>query len=938
MALVIIRCPCGCVFRRDETSEKVCPSCGAYHAAGQGPSESLSSGTLRTLLVLASSVLAGLLLVLIALLNRERPPSVPPVPPVVRRFEPVPPPPTPPPPPPKPEPAPPPQPPPPRLEGREIARAWRLVARANLGALAEIVLRHSGAPDAADHLRAGLNAEHVELSELLGRHPRRPELRALPDRVEPQDTFLAFSAAAFDPRQPGPFVEAVRTWFRTLQPGACTLISVRRQGETLTFPIYVPPLDEDLTALVRLTGVAPGAGGVGDPPPPRALSSALLGEARRRLDALHPVHRDSLPPDLLARADAILRDGAGSDEDGLFLRVTLLDQTLRPLEEELDALRRKLAELEARGTAPLLPDLLVFKDGRRLNVRILDESPIRFHVRVAAGEARISAAEIASVERGQAALTELEARYQAARDDIPALLALLPALREPRYAPLRELVCHRVLVLDPLHETAWAELGFKRRAPPAPPRERDVVRLKDGSSRAGLLAEESEASVTIETPLKGSRGETLGAARVKIDRADIERVDRMSEEARAKALARNRALEEGRLRAETDLSRFRLAPATFHGFKGVSVSGTHFELLSTAPERETRETAHTLETTFGAFQREFGARRNAGRRILVHFLADRAQYDAFQRASRGAVLPNPAYFSVKENHVAAYDPVQNAEARAVRAAIAKAEADIESYRKALAAEEGRVDDQLRLLRGAIADQAAARRRAAEGLPLGERERALEAVERWKDRETARLRQTERSLRDQFGEYRREARKAIESNQAVSRRNNDILAARAVALRETLTHEAFHAFAANFLWAELDNARLPRWLHEGFASYFETGLIEAGEFSHGAPHPRHLALLRELARGGRLLPAATVLRAGPDTFAADHLSPSADVPYAHAWLLAHWLASRGLDREALERYAQAVSKGGDPVEALASAAGLGRAALDAAVRSHLDQLR
>ncbi|HEX7898250.1 MAG TPA: DUF1570 domain-containing protein [Planctomycetota bacterium] len=948
MALVVIRCPCGCVFRRDETSEKVCPSCGAFHEGGETLAEKLSPASLRNLLVLAGSILAGLLIVLLAILYRKLQPPPEPVStaPASPRLAPR---------PLKADVAPPkaapptPAAPPAKevallipeeddLDPPEVARAYRLVARANLGALAKTVLLLSDAKEAAARLQASLQAEHEELADLLRRHRFKSELSALPHRIEPRDVITAFATAALDPDRPGPFIHEVKTWFRTLQPGAVALVSVRRAGAPLLLAIYAPTFEEDIASVIRLTGTVAGAGGIGDAQVTRPLAAALLDETLRRFEALHPVYRDALPAEIAPRLDLLLRRASGSEDDEDFLRHRVLNFTFRPIEEEYAGLLRKSAELEVQAYAAVLPDVLHFKDGRRLTVRILEEPAGQMRVRVANGEARLSTADLSKVERGQPVVKEVEARYAKHRDDIAGLLAILPLVRDARMKPLRDLVCARVLTLDPLHETAWSELGFPRRAAPSATRERDAVRMKDGTKRIGVIVEENAEGVTLETPILGGRGETLGTGRARLERADIERIDRMSEEGRELARARTAELNDARRRFETELARIALAPAAFHGFKGVSARGTHFELLSAAPERETREAAHALETIFAAFQKEFGARRNAGRRVLVHFLPDRAGYDAFQQAVRGEILSHPAYFSLKENHIVAFDAARSPETLAAREAIQRAKDDVERHRRGLAEEEASVESRLKVLRQSFADEVAARRRAADALAGAERDRALKEIDGLGERNNARLRQSEQRFRDQLAKVRREARRTIETHQTAEIRAGAVLAVRAAELRATLIHEAFHAFAANFLWAELDNARLPRWLHEGFASYFETGVLEAGEFSHGSPHPRHLALLRERARAGALLPAEATLRAGPETFAGDHLSPAvADVPYAHAWLIAHWIASRGLDRDALDRYAQAAARGADPAEALETLTGLSRPDLDAAVRLHLDRL-
>lgn len=878
MALVVVRCSCGCVYRREEHSEKVCPSCGKLNETGQGLAEGVSPSALRSLLVLAFSLLGGLLLVLGALLVRKLrpdPPSLSRPDPSAARIAPRPikesPPPLPEPPPSGPLPA-------PvslsvevdELETPEIARAHRLAARGNLAALVKALLSLADAPEALARLQASLLAEHEELQDILRRHPRRPELAELPTRVEPNDVLLGFSVTALDPRNPEPFVRDVRAWFRTLQPGAATLVSVRRGERVLTFPIYAPTLADDISSLLRLAGTLPGAGGVGDERLERPLPAVLLEEVLQRLEALHPVYRDALPAEVRDRIELLLRRAAGGEDDERFLRSVVLDRTFRPLEEEYAGLLRLSLQHEEQAMSLLRPDVIRFADGRRLEVLILEEKTESLLIRARVGEAKLDRKDVVSIDRGQPLARNVQTRYAERRDDIPGLLALLPSLRAERFKPLRDMVCARVLVLDPEHETAWAELGLARRRPPPDARERDVVVLKDGSRRTGLIVEESADGLLLEAPLPGPRGEPLGRARSRVGRAEILRVDRMSEEARERAKERAAALEESRRAVEKAIAAYASAPLEIGGQRGLSIETPLFELRSTAPEREARETAHALETLFAAARRELGGRRDEGRRIVVHLLADRAAAEAFRKAAGGAAP------------IVTYDAGQSEEARRAREAARSAEEELERHRAALAAEEARVAERLKSADGSRA----------------------------------------RALREGLAAFRKEAIRGMEALRASARRQEALAAARSAEARAALFHETFRAFAAD--------AR-PAWLREGFAAYFETAVVDAGELRHGAPPRRHLDLLRERLQAGTPLSIQTVFRAGADALAQD---PGMA---AQAWLAAHWLASRGFDREGLERYAAATSRGDDPAAAFERVSGLSGPGLEAALLLHLRRL-
>src|ERR1043165_1994755 len=146
---------------------------------------------------------------------------------------------------------------------------------------------------------------------------------------------------------------------------------------------------------------------------------------------------------------------------------------------------------------------------------------------------------------------------------------------------------------------------------------------------------------------------------------------------------------------------------------------------------------------------------------------------------------------------------------------------------------------------------------------------------------------------------------IERYRGIVRANRATLANQSRVMYETLFHEAFHAFAANFLWAERDDGRLPHWLHEGMATYYERSVVEAGELIHGSVHPLMLDLVRRSS-----VPLEKIVVAGGEAFAVTHPT-EADRSGAHnasAWGLAHYLVSRGTTRDQFEAYAKASQSG------------------------------
>jgi len=176
------------------------------------------------------------------------------------------------------------------------------------------------------------------------------------------------------------------------------------------------------------------------------------------------------------------------------------------------------------------------------------------------------------------------------------------------------------------------------------------------------------------------------------------------------------------------------------------------------------------------------------------------------------------------------------------------------------------------------------------------------------------------------------RQAIEHNETV-------LALQNRAVFETLYHEAFHAFAAMYLWEGSGQKEFPRWLHEGMASYFESAATEGAILVHGSPHAGFLALLQEKTALRTVLPVQKILRGGPEEFTLAHPTDAARRTqyYAQSWAMAHYLAAH-VSKEQLENYVVEVVSGKDPVAAFERLTGKSCDGFEAALKEHLDALK
>ncbi len=472
-----------------------------------------------------------------------------------------------------------------------------------------------------------------------------------------------------------------------------------------------------------------------------------------------------------------------------------------------------------------------------------------------------------------------------------------------------------------------------------PPSEVDVVTLKDGTTRTGRILSESASEIVMETLIKGSKGQVVGTAKTTVEKANVAKVERASEEARKKSAERSQAFGERGLRRAEALAKVVPAAAEVEGAKGFRVTGTHYALESTCELGFVKDVAVCLEEVFAAYRKYFDIRRNADRKVKVFVFSDKDEYVRFQKRRHGDAILNAAYYHSGENYIAAYNMVQRDEERRVRAVILGVEREIEGFKMEVATVERKVDGAAREIRKKIADAAAEARRSIRADGQGGKDARLRDVDKQEKQLLEDLKKDETGAQKELQDARRKANEAIENNRKIVDRNEKLLATQNRTMFELLFHEGFHAFAANFLWEGAGREEFPRWLNEGMAGYFEMSAVEGGELIHGAAHPAFLALLREKTILNTLVPVELILKGGPGQFLMTHRSEQdrATAYYAQSWALSHYLSTRAT-RERIAAYLTEVLAGKDGVAAFERLAGKPCREVDAELRKHLDGLK
>ena len=114
----------------------------------------------------------------------------------------------------------------------------------------------------------------------------------------------------------------------------------------------------------------------------------------------------------------------------------------------------------------------------------------------------------------------------------------------------------------------------------------DVIVLKDGTRRTGVIVEENDEAVVLRIAVKGPKGDVAGTLR--IARAEIAEIRRMPAEARAIAGAPRPTREQRR-------AGIRLSSVTVDGSPWLLAAGDRFEVQTTCDEEFAREKSKVLE-------------------------------------------------------------------------------------------------------------------------------------------------------------------------------------------------------------------------------------------------------------------------------------------------------------------------------------------------------
>ena len=441
-------------------------------------------------------------------------------------------------------------------------------------------------------------------------------------------------------------------------------------------------------------------------------------------------------------------------------------------------------------------------------------------------------------------------------------------------------------------------------AQPAPPGATawpmDQIILTNGATFRGLILSESPAEVRMRT-VRRPPGKPTTTLTTRFDRQEVADVKKLNDADRAALKERLAELDPSGEGERARMEAVELAPAGWLGKPDGArrYDSDYFSLLSSAPEEVTRRAAVRLEQVYTAFARFLPPTNPAARPTLVLLAPDRDQYRALLAPLGQSDLLNPAV----------YDPASN--------------------------------------------------QVLCGSDLRRLGNELQTARIHHGQQLAGLTRYEQQLRKLYARAELERHLAVAAKErqrvvAADRANLETFDKATDRLFALLYHEAFHAYAAAFVYPPLPPAEvkagkgtggLPRWLDEGLAQVFETAVVEAGELRADHADRARLERVQGALKGRNaagLVPLADLLVAGKGAFLAHHPDQRAVADRANltSWALAHYLTfgRRVIGTEAFKKYLVAVNSGGDPRPAFVGLVGRELPAFEADWHAYLLRLR
>lgn len=451
---------------------------------------------------------------------------------------------------------------------------------------------------------------------------------------------------------------------------------------------------------------------------------------------------------------------------------------------------------------------------------------------------------------------------------------------------------------------------------------RDVVTLKSGEKKEGLLVSENEDEVVMDLIRGGANVSKNLTMRMTFEKEEIQEMKRLTDGQRAAVKSWFESLKH-----HEELDKFSEASLQVEKVewpskkKGVTIPAwvvelEHFRVEANTSQEFLRKAAYRMGKVFQAYKEHFGVETKApGEKVRVVIFNSMAEY----YAAIGQQFKNPAFYAPALKLISAGcdEAAYKAAVEAIKKYHAELNGKLEKLQETITKERAKMD-------AAVKDAYEKVHKKGRTTPAG---KLL-----WDQ-----IQDQKRQWQLQIGALEKQARDVQEQIYLQDRKNEGVYKEYTAQMFETLYHEGFHAFADNFLFPGLLQKHFPLWLNEGLAQYFEMARVEGPRLLLGKVDGRRMALLRKWKAENSLVLVHDLVVAESKHFIVQDMSDleGSTKHYLQSWLLVYWLGEqKRLTRENLIAYVNALAGGQLSGEAIGVLAGKGTEEIQKALEGEL----
>jgi hypothetical protein len=349
----------------------------------------------------------------------------------------------------------------------------------NVAGVVVEVLRLRGCTVDADRLTQQMGEFFNKIERSVGELATTDQRVRVEAHMMPGDRIINFAQRDLLSMKPADAATFLTAWLHALRANTLEECIVSRGQNRILLHFHFPEETKELLQLTRIPDTAvptdaPSAPSAAIQPETGAVllavPPAVANDIKIRMQAINPAYVTIIPVEDSRRMESILKEMRGTAEDLAFLSNRITQELIARFEQEYAFIKQKVQELEPKVKEPTSVDVVFFKDGRKLEGKVEEDTADYVKIKSRLGMAKIPRADVARVEKGKGAANQFPEKLKAAKEKTADLVALMTWCKENNLKLEKEYVGYLVLTADPLHDKARIEVGLPRTLAGAPPK------------------------------------------------------------------------------------------------------------------------------------------------------------------------------------------------------------------------------------------------------------------------------------------------------------------------------------------------------------------------------------------------------------------------------------------------------------------------------------